>query len=209
MRALCHAASSPAAGPRRACLVRSRQQVLVLAATMTRARTSRAVVLRQPEAAQGAGGGRRRRARGRRRRSHGGRRRRGARACVRRLGVGAGPDQQGRHGRGRRAAGGPGSATRRRRCGALLFLRGSRSAAPSSRVPQCACVWGGWRAGVGADGMPGAFPGFEQGSDFVPNAAPSVVGEPPLEEHLAQVRRLALPSFLSLVVPVPGRASRA
>jgi hypothetical protein len=33
--------------------------------------------------------------------------------------------------------------------------------------------------------MPGG--GYEDGPDFVPNAMPSVVSGPPLEEHLAQV----------------------
>ncbi|KAF5829987.1 WD40-repeat-containing domain protein [Dunaliella salina] len=37
---------------------------------------------------------------------------------------------------------------------------------------------------------PSSYAGYAEGSDFVPNAMPGVVSEPPLEEHLAQVRKL-------------------
>ncbi len=45
----------------------------------------------------------------------------------------------------------------------------------------CVCVY---LTGVGS-GMPGG--NYDEGPDFVPNSTPSVVREPPLEEHLAQV----------------------
>eukprot|EP00983_Pelagomonas_calceolata_P129639 1161623-Pelagomonas_calceolata.AAC.17 len=62
------------------------------------------------------------------------------------------------------------------RCECLLTLASQR---PTKQTTRCFGAAGGAAAP--------SYAGYADGSDFVPNAMPGVVREPPLEEHLAQV----------------------